>query len=145
MPNALLKCVAVALAPAIAMMPERELAAQAHPASSPHAQYGSWGVDLAGADTTIRPGANFFRYVNGGWLDRTEIPADKSAYGLRTAMSDLTERRLRELLETAARNASHEPTTVEGKVGAFYRSFLDSARVERLGATSVSATFSFCT
>jgi putative endopeptidase len=138
MPSSLLRLAAVALGQAIALTLPTELVAQAQGANTPHARYGSWGVDLAGADTTIRPGADFFRYVNGRWLDRTEIPADKSAYGLRTTMSELTEGHMRELLEGAARRASHEPTTIKGKVGAFYRSFLDSTHVESLGATPVA-------
>src|SRR6476659_3049785 len=138
MPSSLLRLVALALGPAIALTPAKELVAQARAANAPHPQYGSWGVDLAGADTTIRPGADFFRYVNGRWLDRTAIPADRSAYGLRAVMSEVTEGRIKELLAAAGRRASHEPTTIEGKVGAFYRSFLDSAHVERLGATPIA-------
>lgn len=138
MPSSLLRILAVALGPAIVLAPSKLAGAQVQAASAPHAKFGRWGVDLDGADTTVRPGVDFFRYVNGRWIDRTEIPADRSAYGLRATMSDLTEARLRELLDTAARRASHEPTAVEGKVGAFYRSFLDSARVERLGATPIA-------
>ena len=37
-------------------------------------QYGAWGFDLAGEDTTTRPGDDFFGHVNGGWLNRTAIP-----------------------------------------------------------------------
>jgi putative endopeptidase len=105
-------------------------------ASTP--RYGNWGVDLAGADTTVRPGADFFRYVNGRWLDRTPIPADKPDYSLFAVLSDLTEQRLHALLDSASANQEHAPTTVAGKVGAFYRSFLDSTRVEQLGVAPVA-------
>ncbi|HEY4129967.1 MAG TPA: M13 family metallopeptidase [Gemmatimonadaceae bacterium] len=101
-------------------------------------QYGAWGIDLAGEDKAVRPGNDFFRYVNGRWLDRTAIPADKPSYSLRAAMSDVTERRLHELLEAAAAKSSHQSTVLDGKVGAFYHSFMDSARVERLGVTPVA-------
>src|SRR5512144_568503 len=43
----------------------------------PKPQYGTWGFDLAGADTRTRPGDDFFRYANGHWLDTTQIPSDK--------------------------------------------------------------------
>jgi putative endopeptidase len=138
MPSSLLRLAVAALAAASMFAPSARVAAQAQASDPPHAKFGPWGVDLTGADTTVRPGADFFRYVNGAWIARTEIPADRSAYGLRATMSDLTEARLREILEAAAQRASHEPTTVEGKVGAFYRSFLDTARVERLGATPIA-------
>lgn len=101
-------------------------------------QYGTWGFDLAGADKATRPGDDFFRYANGTWLDKTEIPADKPAYSLRLAMTDLTEQRLRELMETAAATAGHEPKSLDGKVGAFYKSFMDEARIDALGARAIA-------
>src|SRR6185312_452369 len=75
---------------------------------------------------------------NGTWLDHTEIPADKAIYSLRIAMTDQTERRLHELLEKAAAGAGHEPATTEGKVGAFYKSFMDEAHVAQLGAAPLA-------
>jgi putative endopeptidase len=115
-----------------------EAAAQA--AIAARSEYGSWGVDLDGVDTTVKPGADFFRYVNGRWLDRTPIPADKADYSLFETMRDVTERRLHALLDSASASAHHDrtPTTVAGKVGAFYRSFLDSTRVEQLGVAPVA-------
>ncbi len=59
-------------------------------------QYGAWGFDLAGADTKTKPGDDFFRYANGTWIDKTQLPPDKPAYSLRLAMTDLTEQRLHE-------------------------------------------------
>ncbi len=97
-------------------------------------QYGASGFDAAGEDTTTAPGDDFFRYANGRWVDRTTIPADKPAYSLRAAISDTTERRLHELMETAATSAGHEPSSLEGKVGAFYHAFMDTAGIEGLGA-----------
>ncbi len=98
-------------------------------------KFGAFGFDATGIDTATRPGDDFFRYANGAWVDRTEIPADKAGYSLRLQMSDLTEKRLHEMMEAAAAKAGDEPTTLEGKVGAFYRSFMDSARIEKLGAS----------
>src|SRR5690348_2650425 len=91
--------------------------------------YGAWGLDVAGADKATKPGDDFFRYANGTWLDKTDIPADKPGYSLRLAMSDLTEQRLHELMEAAVEKVEHEPKTIEGKVGAFYKSFMDDARI----------------
>jgi putative endopeptidase len=96
--------------------------------------YGAWGFDATGEDRSVKPGDDFFRFTNGGWLDRTPIPADKNIFGLRALMTDLTEARLHALMEAAASRAGHEPVSREGKVGAFYKAFQDEARVERLGA-----------
>lgn len=100
-------------------------------------QYGSWGYDQAGGDPSVRPGDDFFRHANGHWLDHTPIPADQPAVSLRLAMTDLTEQRLHGLMEAAA--ASHAPAgTLEGKVGAFYQSFMDETRIDALGAKPIA-------
>ena len=68
-------------------------------------QYGAWGFDSAGADLSTKPGDNFFRYANGTWVDKTQIPPDKPAYSLRLAMTDTTEQRLHDILEAAGSGA----------------------------------------
>ena len=104
----------------------------------PRPQYGSWGYDAAGADPKTRPGDDFFRYANGGWIDRTRIPADKPSYSLRWAMSDRTEGRLHDMMETTAARAPHQPADIEGKVGAFYKAFMDEQRIEALGTKPIA-------
>src|SRR5678816_746514 len=100
-------------------------------------QYGSWGFDLAGADTKTKPGDDFFRYANGTWIDKTQIPPDKPAYSLRLAMTDLTDKRLHEMMETFGAKPADRPTSLEEKVGAFYHSFMDEARVESLAERAI--------
>jgi putative endopeptidase len=100
-------------------------------------KYGTWGFDLAGMDAATKPGDDFFRYANGTWIDKTQIPPDKPAYSLRLAMTDLTEQRLHDMLETLGAKPSDNPATLEEKVGAFYHSFMDEARVEQLGAKAI--------
>src|SRR5438874_6253257 len=98
-------------------------------------QYGTWGFDSSGADPSTKAGDDFFRYVNGTWIDKTQIPPDKPAYSLRLAMTDLIEQRLHEMMEAFAKS---EPSTLEGKVGAFYRAFMDESRVNQLGAKAIT-------
>jgi putative endopeptidase len=100
-------------------------------------QFGPWGFDLAGARLDANPGDDFFNYANGGWIERTQIPSDKAVYSLRAAMSDLTEARLHDLMEQAAAQP-RTPATLTGQMGAFYRSFMDAARVEALGARAIA-------
>ena len=116
------------------------VAADESPSNQP--QYGKWGFDLAGADFSTKPGDNFFRYANGAWIDKTQIPPDKPAYSLRLAMTDLTEQRLHQLMESLAAGEPPKPgnaATLEQKVGAFYQSFMDEARIEQLGAQPIQA------
>jgi putative endopeptidase len=101
-------------------------------------QYGAWGLDLTAMDTSVKPGDDFNRYASGAWLDRTTIPADKSIASLRYLISDLTESRLHELMETAAKDPGDESTLAE-KIGGFYKSFMDQARIEKLAAGPIRA------
>ncbi len=112
------------------------LAAAMPAAAAP--RYGTWGYDLTARDTTVRAGDDFFAYANGGWLARTEIPADKAGMSLRLLMSNWTEGRLHDLCEENAATAGHAPTTLAGKVGALYKAYMDSARVEQLGVTPLA-------
>ncbi len=97
--------------------------------------YGAWGLDTAGMDVNAKPGDDFFRYANGTWLDHAQIPADKPAVSFRLQMTDRTEARLHDMMEASAQTAAHQPTDLEGKVGAFYKAFTDEAHVNALGAT----------
>ena len=112
-------------------------AAHAQEAGKP--QYGAWGFDLTAMDPSVKPGDDFNRYASGAWLARTEIPADKPIASLRYLMSDLTEARLHALLDKAAASAPTEPATLKGKVGAFYKAFMDEGRIEALGARPIAA------
>src|SRR6185295_13848161 len=79
-------------------------------------KYGKWGFDLDGADTAAKPGDDFFRYANGKWLDKTQIPPDKPAYSLRLAMTDLTDKRLHEMMEALGTKPADQPASLEEKV-----------------------------
>ena len=129
---------AVALIAGAGAFGVRALQAAGSPGATPP-KFGTFGLDVAGGDPATKPGDDFFRYANGGWVDRTEIPADKPGYSLRVGMSDLTEQRLREIMEQGAAKGGNAPTTLEGKVGAFYKAFMDSAHVEELGAKPLAS------
>ena len=103
-------------------------------APAAHAQSTSLGIDTTNFDRSVRPQDDFFRYVNGGWIARTEIPADASSWG---AFNELRENS-RSALHTILEEASHTsaPAGSEArKVGDLYASYMDSARVESLGIT----------
>src|ERR1700722_15280375 len=112
------------------------LAGSAFAADKP--QYGAWGFDTAGADFRVHPGDDFFRYANGTWLDRTPIPGDKPGISLRIMMTDTVETRMNGLMAKAAASAGHEPSDLAGRVGAFYKAFMDEKRIEALGAKPIA-------
>ena len=113
------------------------LASAADAPSETKLKYGTWGFDLAGMDSKTKPGDDFFRYANGTWIDKTQIPADKPAYSLRLAMTDLTEQRLHNMMEALQARSATANVTLDDKVGGFYHSFMDETRVEQLGAKAI--------
>jgi putative endopeptidase len=100
---------------------------------------GAWGFDLAGRDLKTKPGDDFFQWANGTYQDQLVIPADRPSFSPRTASAVLTEFRIRQILEQAAATAEPQPKTVNGKIGAYYASFMDEARIEALGAKPMAA------
>jgi putative endopeptidase len=101
-------------------------------------EYGAWGVDLTAMDLKVKPGDDFNRYASGVWMDRTTIPADKPMASLRYLMTDRTEGRLHQLMDTAAAAIPPQPSTLEEKIGGFYKSFMDAARIESLGVIPIA-------
>src|SRR5688572_21645525 len=107
------------------------------PSSAAAKRYGTWGVDLEGMDTSVKPGDDFFKYVNGKWAATTEIPADKTSFGAFATLGDLSEARVRALLDRWAADKSLKPGSDEAKVAAIYRTFLDEAAAEKLDAKPI--------
>ncbi len=106
------------------------------PATAPIAaqRYGTWGVDLTAMDPSVKPGDDFFRYVNGKWAATTQIPGDKNEVGAFSTLFDLSEARVHALVERWAAEKNLKPTSDEAKVAAIYRTFLDDATAEKLDA-----------
>ena len=100
------------------------------------AEVGPWGVDLTAVDETVRPQDDLYRYVNGTWLATFEIPADRSNYGVFTRLIELSEERVRAIIEEAAA-AEAAKGTEQQKVGDLFASFMDEARAEELGVTPI--------
>ncbi|MCY1014193.1 M13 family metallopeptidase [Pyxidicoccus sp. MSG2] len=107
--------------------------AQAPAAAAPAApkpMYGTFGYDFAGMDKAVKPGDSFYRYANGTWLDKTEIPADRSSYGMFTRLSEQADQRTRELIEAQVQATEGS----EGrKIGDVFASYLDEAGIEAKG------------
>ncbi|CAA9512616.1 MAG: Metallopeptidase [uncultured Sphingomonadaceae bacterium] len=93
---------------------------------------GAWGFDVTGMDRNARPGEDFFRFASGNWARTTQIPADRSSFGAFNVLGDLSEARVRQLVEGYNVN---DAANLEGaKVAQLYRSFMDEQRVNALGA-----------
>jgi putative endopeptidase len=106
----------------------------------PSPRFGEWGFDISGENAAIKPGDDFFEFANGGWLARTPIPADKLGMSVDVLIENRTEEQLHSIMEEAAQHADHEPNDLQGKVGAFYRAFMDEDRIEALGSTPIDSS-----
>jgi putative endopeptidase len=93
---------------------------------------GAWGFDLTGRDPSVKPGDDFNRYASGGYLDKLTIPPDRSRFGAFDKLNELSQNRMRAVLEAAA--ADKSATGERAKIGALYRSFMDEAAVNARGA-----------
>ncbi len=89
------------------------------------------GIAIDELDPAIRPQDDLFRHVNGKWIERTEIPADKARYGSFYLLAEEAEKAVRDIIVEAQ---SAAPGTEERKFGDLYASFMDEARAEELGA-----------
>ena len=89
------------------------------------------GIDLDELDPAVRPQDDLFRHVNGRWIARTELPADKARYGSFNILHEEAEAAIREIIEVA--QGAPEGSDVR-KAGDLYRSFMDEAAIEAKGA-----------
>ena len=99
------------------------------------------GLEVQLMDTSVKPGENFFYYMNGTWLKNTEIPADKSNYGGFVILADEAQENVRTIIDESA-NGDFAKGSDEQKVGDLYRSYMDWDRRNELGVTPLDATFS---
>lgn len=93
------------------------------------------GFNAEDLNRAVRPQDDMFRHVNGGWLTRTSIPADRPVYGTFVEIADRTEADLRALVESLAAQPGKAPFTTAQLVGDFYQTFMDEAAIERAGMT----------
>lgn len=88
---------------------------------------GTWGFDIERIDKATRPQDDFFRFANGGWIKKTEIPPDEAKWGSFYILNRETDERLRALFEEK-RDAKETLTDEEQKAIAYYESAMNMER-----------------
>ena len=96
-------------------------------------------VDVAGIDRSVKPGDNFFHYVNGRWYDTARIADDQSGVGSYSFMNIPQKLLLQKILDSVSK-AKNTMGSVEQKVGDFYASGMDMATINRLGYQPIKQT-----
>src|SRR3990170_4230731 len=96
------------------------------------------GIDLTHIDRSVSACDDFFRFANGKWLERTEIPAEESVWGGFHEIRDRNFEVLRTIAEEAAR-VDAPAGTVTQKVGDWWTTGMDEAAIEKAGLAAISA------
>jgi putative endopeptidase len=105
------------------------------PATAPES-----GVILANFDRNVRPEDDFYRFVNGTWLEKTQIPPDRSNYGTFQVLQDSIQRDLRAIIESAAADPGKAGSERQ-LVGDLFASYMDEAAAERAGPVMLAKEF----
>jgi len=131
----LASAMAVLAVPAIGLSQQSTTPAVAADAGA--TRYGKWGFDLTGMDKSVKPGDDWYRFVNGAWNDRTQIPADRSSFGAFAVLRDLSEVRMRNLISSYRVEDSANPDRMKAAI--LYSGFMDEAAAEKLDAQPLIA------
>jgi endothelin-converting enzyme/putative endopeptidase len=94
--------------------------------------YGDWGYNAAAMDGSVKPGDDFFAYVNGTWFKKAEIAPDRTFVGIDSVLNDQIDKDVRSIIENAA-NDPAQFGQIGHQVGDFYASWMDDAAVEARG------------
>lgn len=92
----------------------------------------SSGINYENMNKDIKPGDDFFEYVNGKWLAETQIPDDKASYGAFQILRDEAQEDVMEIIKSSA-EGDFEANSDEQKVGGLYNSFLNTTKRDELG------------
>ncbi|MHA4868861.1 M13 family metallopeptidase [Duganella sp. PWIR1] len=106
-----------------------------------HAEPKTSGVDIGNIDSAVRPQDNFFLNLNGKWLAKTDIPSDKSSWGSFEKLDDDTKPQLRAIIEAAAADPNKKPGTDPQRIGDFFASYMDEAKLEEVRLAPLKADF----
>jgi len=96
----------------------------------------SSGIYTEFMDTTVAPGNDFHEYVNGTWLANTEIPADKSTYGIASILHEKSQEDVKTIIEELA-EAENTAGSAEQMVGGLYASYMNMDKRNEMGFSPI--------
>ena len=108
------------------------------PAAPIRAQALSSGLDLSAFDRSVRPQDDLYRFVNGGWIDRTELPAERAFYASYVELADKVDADVRVLIEELEKSGPRRSGSAAQQIVDLYASMIDVARTDALGATPIA-------
>lgn len=97
------------------------------------AQQKNSGINLEFMDKTVKPGDDFFRYVNGTWFDKTEIPSDRVRWGSFDELRQNTDKDALAILKEAVNNKNLDPKSDQAKAVKVFTTYMDTISRNKLG------------
>ncbi|TDO66947.1 putative endopeptidase, partial [Flavobacterium chryseum] len=97
-------------------------------------------VAITGIDSTLRPGDDFFQYVNGKWYDSISIPASQAGVGTYMFMNYPQRIRLQGILDSISQS-KNPAGSIAQKVGDFYASGMDTITINKRGYEPIKPLF----
>ncbi len=94
-------------------------------------------IDTKNMDTGVKPGNNFYEYVNGGWIKTHPIPPEYSQYGAFTILYEDNQKKLRSLIEKVSTEKNAPKGSVAQKIRDFYNSGMDTSAIEKKGIAPI--------
>ena len=91
------------------------------------------GINISFMDKSVKPNEDFYKFVNGGWLKKTEIPADKTRWGTYDELRQKTDIDALNILKEATENPKYKSNTDQGKAVNLYKSILDTVGRNKKG------------
>jgi putative endopeptidase len=99
------------------------------------------GFDLASLDKNTQACTDFYQYANGGWLAANPIPAAYSSWGVAEVLQEKNRDVLHEILDSLAANTNAAKGSPEQKVGDYYATCMDEAKIEKEGIKPLAPVF----
>src|ERR1700744_6508176 len=106
-------------------------------AQSGKPEFGAWGVDLSGMDTSVKPGDDFFEYANGTWFKNAVIPDDRTSTGSFQNLAILSEKRMGLIVADLEAKPYASLNPAEKQLRDLYDAFTDTAQIEKRGLMPV--------
>ena len=106
-------------------------------------KFGSWGIDLSAMDKSVKPGDDFFMYVNGTWYRSAIIPPDRVSTGVSDDIEIRTENRLKGIIAALAAKPYDSLSTDEKKLRDLYDAYVDQKTIDAAGLTPAKSDLDF--
>jgi putative endopeptidase len=94
---------------------------------------GKFGIDLTAMDHSVKPGDNFFNYVNGTWDKATVIPPERSSIGAFQLLRILSEKRMKDLVAELQAKPADQLSPEQKKLRDLYEAYTNLQQIEAAG------------